>query len=125
MRMIPTAGAAREHRVAPSGRMRTLAVVTRQAARFPLASVLQAAGHPLLLVGSVGNAYLQIRRETPELVIIYLSADDVDGCQLLSALALDRETAGIPVVTRMIHEAIDTEWDDADIFLPLESDTIN
>ena len=116
---------AREQRVGARRRMRTLAVVTRQAAGFPLANVLQAAGHPLLLVGSVGNAYLQIRRETPDLVILYLSSDDVDGCQLLSALALDRETADIPVVTRMIHDAVDTESDDADVFLPLETDTTN
>ena len=117
--------AACDQRIAASRRMRTVAVVTRQAAEFPLASVLQAAGHPLLLVGSVGNAYLRIRTRAPDLVVVYLSSDDVEGCQLLSALALDRQTADVPVVTYMIHEAINNESDDADVFLPLDTASIN
>jgi hypothetical protein len=102
-----------------------VAVVTPEAATFPLASVLHTAGHPLLLFGSVGNAYRQIKREAPDLVVVYLSSEDAQGCQLLSALALDADTANVPVVTYMIHEAIANESDDADVFLPLDTGSIN
>ena len=48
---------------------------------------------------TIAGAYTRIRRERPELVIVYLAIDDAATCGLLSMLALDPETSGIPVIT--------------------------
>jgi PleD family two-component response regulator len=44
------------------------------------------------------TSYSQIKRVTPELVIVCLSFDDVEAFQLMSMLKLDRDTSTIPVV---------------------------
>lgn len=52
-----------------------------------------------VVLETIRCAYARIRRERPELVIVYLAIDDGATCGLLSMLALDPETSGIPVVT--------------------------
>ena len=37
-----------------------------------------------MLIGSVNDAYSQIRRVTPDLIVVYLSCNDVEGCRFLS-----------------------------------------
>jgi len=37
----------------------------------------------------------------PDLVIVCMSTHDLDGCQVLSMLALDRETSAIPVLAHV------------------------
>jgi len=57
----------------------------------------------VVIVESVARAYSRIKELTPELVIVFIQIDDVAGCQLLSMLAVDRDTASIPVVTCAIQ----------------------
>jgi hypothetical protein len=102
-----------------------VAVVTTRAAEFPLAGLLQRAGYPVLLIGSISDAYLRIKHEAPDRIVVYLTSDDVDGCHLLSALAVDPDTAHIPVVTYMLHPADDHEPCDADAVARLESSAPN
>jgi CheY-like chemotaxis protein len=80
-------------------RLRRVAVVSAHPDEHVLETVLGAADHDVVLVESTENAYSHIRVLAPDLVIVCLSAEDVDGCRLLSMLKLDRSTASIPVVT--------------------------
>ena len=72
---------------------------------FQLARDLHADEHDVVLIGSVNDAYSQIRRVTPDLIVVYLSCNDVEGCRLLSMLALDRDTSRVPVVTYISGES--------------------
>jgi len=45
------------------------------------------------------DAYSQIKRVQPNLVILCVRIDDAEGFQVLSMLKLDDETRGIPVLT--------------------------
>ena len=45
------------------------------------------------------HAYSVIRREQPDLVVLSVRTDTMDGFQLLSMLKLDPDTRDIPVVT--------------------------
>ena len=80
---------------------RTVAVVGGQAHSQEIEAVLGAVDHDVVFIQSIAHAYVQIKRDVPDLVIVCLGGDDVDGCQLLSMLTLDRETARIPVLTCM------------------------
>ena len=56
--------------------------------------------HPdIVYVESIAHAYSEIKRVTPDLVIVCLSSDDLDACRVLSMLRLDSETSRIPVLT--------------------------
>ena len=68
-----------------------------------LDTVSEAAGLEIVVVAPASGAYTQIKRTRPEMVIVCLSTDDVEACQLLSMLKLDRETAGIPLITCVIE----------------------
>jgi len=78
---------------------RTVAVVGGQAHSQEIEAVLGAVDHDVVFIQSIAHAYVQIKRDVPDLVIVCLGGDDVDGCQLLSMLTLDRETARIPLRT--------------------------
>jgi CheY-like chemotaxis protein len=89
-------------RLGPVARpLRRVAVVSAHPDEHVLETVLGAADHDVVLVESTANAYSHIRLLAPDLVIVCLSAEDVDGCRVLSMLKLDRSTASIPVVTCM------------------------
>jgi CheY-like chemotaxis protein len=80
---------------------RTVAVVGGHAYSHEIEAVLGAVDHDVVFIQSVAHAYVQIKRAVPDLVIVCIGGDDVDGCRLLSMLTLDRDTARIPVLTFM------------------------
>ena len=53
----------------------------------------------VIVVESVARAYTKIRQEQPHVVVLLTNIDDVDACQLLSMLHMDRSLRGISVVT--------------------------
>ena len=64
-----------------------------------LESVLDAGHYYVVFVESSAHAYSQIKRVQPNLVILCVRIDDLDGFQVLSMLKLDPETRDIPVLT--------------------------
>jgi len=83
------------------GRRARVAVVV--ASNDPDDHVVQAAisteGYDIVFVEPPANAYSQIKRIVPNVVVVCLEMDDVTGFQVLSMLKLDRATSQIPVVT--------------------------
>ena len=53
----------------------------------------------MVFVASNAQAYSQIKREQPNLVVLCLQSNHVEGFQVLSMLKLDEATRRIPVVT--------------------------
>jgi CheY-like chemotaxis protein len=64
-----------------------------------LETVLDAGHYDLVFVESSARAYSQIKRVQPNLVILCVRTDDLDGFHVLSMLKLDDETRDIPVLT--------------------------
>src|SRR5712692_8909016 len=64
-----------------------------------LETALDAGHYDVVFVESSQHAYSQIKRVQPNLVILCIHIEDVDGFQVLSMLKLDPETRGIPVLT--------------------------
>jgi CheY-like chemotaxis protein len=64
-----------------------------------LETVLDAGQYDVVFVESTEHAYSHIKRLSPDLIIVCLDIDDMDGFQVLSMLKLDSETKRIPVVT--------------------------
>ena len=64
-----------------------------------LETVLDAGHYDVVFVESSSHAYSQIKRVQPNLVILCVQIDDLDGFQVLSMLKLDGETRDIPVLT--------------------------
>ena len=64
-----------------------------------LESVLDAGHYDVIFVESTAHAYSQVKRVAPDLVIVCLDIDDLDGFRVLSMLKLDSATRRIPVVT--------------------------
>ena len=64
-----------------------------------LETVLDAGQYDVVFVESTEHAYSHIKRLSPNLIIVCLDIDELDGFQVLSMLKLDSETKGIPVVT--------------------------
>ena len=64
-----------------------------------LESVLEAGHYDIVFVESSAHAYSQIKRVKPNLVILCVRIEDLDGFQVLSMLKLDKETRAIPVLT--------------------------
>ena len=64
-----------------------------------LETVLEAGHYDVVFVESNAHAYSQIKRVQPDLVILCVRIDDMDGFQVLSMLKLDEETREIPVLT--------------------------
>jgi CheY-like chemotaxis protein len=64
-----------------------------------LETVLDAGQYDVVFVESTEHAYSHIKRLTPQLIIVCLDIDDIDGFQVLSMLKLDNDTKSIPVVT--------------------------
>jgi CheY-like chemotaxis protein len=112
----------RTHRVAAKANLKTVAVVSRHPHEHVLETVLGAMDHDIVFVESVGNAYSHIKRLSPDLIIVCLTADDQAGCQVLSMLKLDSETSRIPVVTYAamwpedFGSASDEDADDEPVF---------
>src|ERR687885_19789 len=64
-----------------------------------LESVLDAGHYDVVFVESSEHAYSQIKRVQPNLVILCVRIEDLDGFQVLSMLKLDQDTRDIPVLT--------------------------
>jgi len=64
-----------------------------------LESVLEAGHYDIVFVESSAHAYSQIKRVKPNLVILCVRIEDLEGFHVLSMLKLDEETRGIPVLT--------------------------
>ena len=64
-----------------------------------LETVLDAGQYDVVFVETTEHAYSHIKRLAPNLIIVCLDIDDIDGFQVLSMLKLDEETRGIPVLT--------------------------
>jgi CheY-like chemotaxis protein len=64
-----------------------------------LETVLEAGHYDVVFVESTAHAYTQIKRVQPNLVILCLGAEDMDGYHVLSMLTLDEATRDIPVLT--------------------------
>jgi CheY-like chemotaxis protein len=87
--------------------LRTVAVVSRNRDQHVVGAVLGAFGHDVVLVEPTDHAYSHINQTRPDLVIVCMSSDDIDACQVLSMLALDRETSAIPVLAHVTSIAAD------------------
>ena len=87
-------------------------------------TILKAGHYDVVFVESNQHAYSQIKRVQPDLVILCVRIDSLDGFQVLSMLKLDAETRAIPVLTYTTeYEGQDTEKDAAeameqDVFTP-------
>jgi CheY-like chemotaxis protein len=87
-----------------------------------LETVLDAGQYELVFVDASERAYSQIRIMQPDLVILCVRIEDLDGFHLLSMLKMDDETRNIPVLTYT------TEYegqDDEDRFARLDSDRVH
>jgi CheY-like chemotaxis protein len=96
--------------------LRTVAVVSSQTHIDALETVLEVSGHDIVVVEPAAHAYSQIKRLTPDLIVLFLSSDDAEGCLVLSMLTLDSDTSRIPVVTYMAapSEGVAHEVDELD-----------
>ena len=100
---------------APATRLlRTVALVGRYAHQH-LHDTMRRVDYDVVFIESTAHAYSKIKRVLPDLVIVCLSPADMDGCQILSMLALDSDTSRIPVLT-CSTPSDDVSRDDADGF---------
>jgi PleD family two-component response regulator len=74
-----------------------------------LDTVLDAGSYDVVFVEAIAHAYSQIKRVQPQLVILCVHMDDVDGFRVLSMLKLDAETRSIPVLTYTIENGDEPE----------------
>jgi CheY-like chemotaxis protein len=85
---------------AVTSRLQQVVVVSKESQlNGLLETVLDAGQYDVVFVESTEHAYSHIKRLSPNLIIVCLDIDDIDGFQVLSMLKLDAETKGIPVVT--------------------------
>ena len=89
-----------------------------------LETALDAGHYDIVFVESSAHAYSQIKRVQPNLVILCIRIEDLDGFQVLSMLKLDEETRTIPVLTYTTeYEGQETEEEisepsDTEMFSP-------
>jgi PleD family two-component response regulator len=89
-----------------------------------LETVLDAGHYDIVFVESNDHAYSQIKRVQPNLVILCVRIEDLEGFQVLSMLKLDEETRQIPVLTYTTEydgdEPDEETYDpsDAELFAP-------
>ncbi|HET9831955.1 MAG TPA: hypothetical protein VFP91_09605 [Vicinamibacterales bacterium] len=98
--------------------MRTIVAVSATPEHAALLDLLVAdvSGYDVIQVASIATAYSLIRKVTPDLIVVMFRIDDVQGCQLLSMLAIDRCTSQIPIISC----TFDPHSDDDETFLGIE-----
>ena len=64
-----------------------------------LESALDGGRYDLVFADAGQHAYSIIKREQPDLVVLAVKIDEMEGFQLLSMLKLDPDTRKLPVVT--------------------------
>jgi CheY-like chemotaxis protein len=81
-----------------------------------LETALDGGQYDLLFAEAGHHAYSVIRREQPDLIVLSMRTDAMDGFQLLSMLKLDPDTRHIPLVTYAedLDERADPTDGDAD-----------
>jgi PleD family two-component response regulator len=77
-------------------------------------TVLEAGHYDIVFVESNQHAYSQVKRVQPNLVILCVQIDDIDGFQVLSMLKLDESTRDIPVLTYTSEYECDEPDEDVD-----------
>jgi PleD family two-component response regulator len=85
-----------------------------------LETVLDAGHYDIVFVESSEHAYSQIKRVQPNLVILCVRIEDMDGFQVLSMLKLDEQTRDIPVLT--YASEYDGQESDEDVSEPSETE---
>ena len=101
-------------RTSPVARqLRTVVVVIGPEQRHVPDVALGSVDHDVVLVETSHRAYSQIKRVSPDLIVVCLSGHDTVGCQLLSMLALDRDASRIPLITHLC-DPLDARRDDGD-----------
>jgi len=84
---------------APAAAQKVVIVNGRAGILELVETVLEAGHYDIVFVESSDHAYSQIKRVMPDLVILCVRIEDLDGFQVLSMLKLDEETRAIPVLT--------------------------
>jgi len=100
--MLTNAATNAEHirRFATAPLAQKVVIVNGNAAILNLLETVLDAGHyDVVFVEPSAHAYSQIKRVQPNLVILCVNIDDLDGIQVLSMLKLDADTRDIPVLT--------------------------
>jgi PleD family two-component response regulator len=77
-----------------------------------LDTVFDAGSYDVVFVEAIAHAYSQIKRVQPQLVILCVHMDDVEGFRVLSMLKLDAETRSIPILTYTIENGDELENDE-------------
>ncbi|MEO8260505.1 MAG: response regulator [Acidobacteriota bacterium] len=97
-----------------------------------LETVLDGGQYDVVFAESRAHAYSQIKRVHPDLVILFVRMDDMDGLQVLSMLKLDAETRAIPVLTYTNDYETDIDDDEdtpdfpgTDLFTPKPVELMN
>ena len=86
--------------VVQSGAAKKVVIVNGSPDTLDLFEMVLDGGHyDVVFVESNEHAYSQIKRVQPNLVILCVSIDEMDGFHVLSMLKLDESTRGIPVLT--------------------------
>ena len=85
-----------------TGSPQTLVVVGHDLDSAIVDSVLRVVDFPIVLFEEPGRAYSRIKEVRPQFILLCLTGDDLDGCQLLSILSLDAETRRIPISTIVV-----------------------
>jgi CheY-like chemotaxis protein len=88
----------------PSTLMQKVVIVNGSSEVLQLLETLLDAGHyDVVFVESTEHAYSQIKRVQPNLVILCVQMNDLNGFQVLSMLKIDAETRDIPVLTYTVE----------------------
>jgi CheY-like chemotaxis protein len=88
----------------PSTLMQKVVIVNGNSEVLQLLETLLDAGHyDVVFVESSEHAYSQIKRVQPNLVILCVQMNDLNGFQVLSMLKIDAETRDIPVLTYTVE----------------------
>jgi len=92
-------------RATASKTIRTLMIVGREPGGRVLETATEAGGYDVILVEPTATAYSRIKRLAPSVVVLMMTVDDVEACQLMTMLKLDRDTAQIPVFPCLLEPA--------------------
>jgi CheY-like chemotaxis protein len=97
--ITPARTASTPHKLAPIVTQNVVIVNGSPEILGLLETVLEAGHYDVVFIESNEHAYSQIKRVQPDLVILCVRIDDMEGFQVLSMLKLDAETRSIPVLT--------------------------
>jgi PleD family two-component response regulator len=127
--MMMTTSANADERNAGTGALtqavQNVVIVNGTAAILDMVETALDAGHyDVVFVENSRHAYSQIKRVQPNLVILCLHVDDLDGFQVLSMLKLDEETRSIPVLTYTTQHEPASEEEETSETSDSDNDTI-